>query len=140
MKTIRNVAAGAVLAVAVVACSNPEADVESSFRGYHEALLARDFPAACALNSPEATAKLLATVRTRSIVVGTCEDAFAAIFAEPGAAETADGIARSVQVQDVAVTGDDARITWSASLEGEPRTATNVLRRVDGEWRLMADS
>ena len=35
-----------------------ETTVEKAFRGYHSALVARDFRTACAYNSPEATDKL----------------------------------------------------------------------------------
>ena len=131
-----------MVALALCSCAGAgdRDDVESAFRGYHAALLARDFPAACAVNSPEATERLLASVATQGIEATTCEEAFTAIFSEEGAAATADGIASTVQVQEVAVTGEDATVTWTALLSGELRTATNDLRRVDGRWMLVASS
>lgn len=138
MKTIRIALAVAALAVAVCSCgAGARGDIEQAFRSYQQALLSRDFAAACAVNSPEATAKLLETVATQGIVVGTCEDAFAQIFAEQGPAATFDGIATTVQIQDVTVDGDEASIRWSASINGEPDTGTNVLRRIDGRWLLV---
>lgn len=130
--------AAAALAVAAAGCgAGPEAEVEQSFRDFRAALSARDFPAACAYNTPEATAKLLAAVKTQGITANSCETAFAAAFAEPGAAETADGVSRSLQIKEVAVTGDEATIAWTASLDGEPRPVTDRMRRIDGKWRFV---
>ncbi len=111
--------------------------VEAAFRGYHTALLARDFPAACAATAPDSTAKLVAAVARQGITATTCEDALAAIFAEPGPAATADGVARSVTVQRVTVDGDSATLAWSATLDGENRPSTSTLRRRDGRWQLV---
>ncbi|MCY7341759.1 MAG: nuclear transport factor 2 family protein [Pseudonocardia sp.] len=139
MKRIRTALVGATLAVALGSCAGggAQAQAEKAFRSYYEAQLARDFTAVCAVNAPETTARLLETLATKGVKAPTCEDAFAAIFAEPGAAQTADGIASSVQIQEVAVTGEDAKITWTATLDGVPRTSTNTLRRIDGRWLLV---
>ena len=74
---------------------NAEAGVEKAFRGYHAALLARDFRTACSYNTPEATDKLLVSLRTQGIDAAGCEDAFAAIYAEEGGSATADGVGTS---------------------------------------------
>lgn len=137
-RTLGTALAGAVLAAVLGGCGDSRADVETAFRGYYTALLARDYPAACALTAPESTGKLLASLATQGVTAGTCEEALGAIFAEPGAADTADGIARSVQIKDVVVSGDRATVSWSASLEGAPRDATNGMRRIDGSWRLTS--
>lgn len=139
MTMLRTTVAAAVLAVVLTSCGDsPEVAAEKAFRGYHEALLARDFATACSYNTPDSTAKLLESVRTQSIDATTCEEAFTAIYSEPGPAATADGVSTSVQIQKVAVTGDFATISWSAQLDGQQRPASNTMRRVDGRWLLVA--
>jgi hypothetical protein len=126
------------LAAVTAGCGEPpEASVEQAFRGYHAALLKRDFHTACSYNSPEATARLLQTVRLQDIDARSCEDAFAAIYAEDGPAAAADGIGTSLQIQHVTVTGDDAAIQWSAQIEGEQHPAKAMMHRTDGRWLLM---
>jgi len=123
-----------------VAVPDPAADqqaVETVFHDYYEALLARDFAAACEFNAPETTQQLLANLRSRGITADTCEEALTAVYAIPGAAETVDGIVQGAQVQGVVVTGDNASITWSAEVNGARNTVTSQLRRVDGQWRLV---
>ncbi len=140
MTTIRTALSAVALAAALAACGeSAEAGVEKAFRGYHAALLARDFRTACSYNSPEATAKLLSSLRLQAIDAASCEDGFAAIYAEDGAAAAADGVGRSVQIQGITVNGDDATVSWVAELDGEQRPATNSMRRTDGRWLLVAD-
>ena len=131
-------AAAAVTAVLAGCGDSPEVAAEKAFRGYHAALLARDFRTACSYNTPEATAKLLASLRTQAIDAADCEQAFAAIYAEQGPAAAADGIGNTVQVQGVTVTGDDATVSWSAELDGERRPATAAMHRTDGRWLFVA--
>lgn len=142
----RRTAARAVVPVAVAlllgvltACGNDREDVEKAFRAYHTALLARDFRTACSYNTQEATDKLLVSLRTQGIDAASCEDAFAAIYAEAGSSAAADGVGRTVQVQDVAVDGDTATVSWTAQLDGEPRASRSTMRHVDGEWRFVTD-
>jgi hypothetical protein len=111
--------------------------VETVFHDYYEALLARDFAAACEFNAPETTQQLLANLQSRGITADTCEEALTAVYAIPGAAETVDGIVQGAEVQGVVVTGDNASITWSAEVNGARNTVTSQLRRVDGQWRLV---
>jgi hypothetical protein len=134
------VALAAAAAVAVLAgCGGAEGAVEKAFKGYHSALLARDFAVACSYNAPEATAKLLDSLRSQAIAVSTCEDAFAAIYAEQGGAAQADGVSRSVQIQGITVQGDRATVNWTAELDGEQRPAASTMRELDGHWAFVAD-
>ncbi|WP_214365137.1 hypothetical protein [Pseudonocardia sp. H11422] len=119
------------------AATAAEAGVETAFRGYYQALLARDFVTACALNAPETNQQLLANAAAGGLQANSCEDALTQIYAMPGAAQTSDGIANSVQVEDVTITGDTAVITWSAELQGERRDARNTVRTIEGQWRLV---
>jgi predicted phage gp36 major capsid-like protein len=140
MTTIRTALTAVALTAALAACGeSAEVGVEKAFRGYHTALLARDFRTACSYNSPEATAKLLSSLRLQSIDAATCEDAFTAIYAEGGAADAADGVGRSVQIQGITVNGDDASVSWAAQLDGEQRPATTTMHRTEGRWLLVAD-
>jgi len=139
MSTMRTAVTAAALAAVLAACGeSTEAGVEQAFRGYHAALLARDFRVACTYNTPEATAKLLASLRTQGIEAAGCEDAFAAIYAEAGGSAAADRVGNTVQVQNIAVNGDDATVNWTAELDGEPRPSTSRMHRVDGQWRFVA--
>jgi len=136
---MRTALAALALTAALAACGeSAQAGVEKAFRGYHAALLARDFRTACSYNSPDATDKLLTSLRTQGIGAAGCEDAFAAIYAEAGGSEAADGVGRSVQIQDIAVDGDDATVSWTADLNGEARPAKSTMHRVDGQWQFVA--
>ena len=114
------------------------AEVEGVFRDVSHALLARDFPAVCAVAAPETTEELLAAARARGVPAGTCDEALTAIYATPAAAGIADRVVTNATVQDVAVTGDDATVTWSADIAGGRPTLTTGLRRVDGRWQVTA--
>jgi hypothetical protein len=112
------------------------ADVEGVFRDVSQALLARDFPAVCAVTAPETTEELLAAARARGVPAGTCDEALTAIYATPATARIADRVVTGAAVQDVTVTGDDATVTWSADIAGGRPTLTTGLRRVDGRWQV----
>ena len=117
---------------------DPAEDVTKAFTGYHAALLARDFATACSYNTPEATAKLVSTLRQQAITVSTCPDALAAIYAEDGGAAQADGVSRSVRIDGITVNGDQATIRWSATLDSEQQPSTSMMRRVQGRWEFVA--
>lgn len=104
-----------------------EAAVEQTFRNYNEALLARDFAAACAANAPETSAGLI-----EALGVGSCEEAFGVIYAD-GAGEYLDAVVRSTTIQDIVVTGERATVSWSA----DGHTSESAHRRVDGRWLIL---
>jgi hypothetical protein len=111
------------------------------FEAYYGAVLARDWQTACALSAPETRQALIENLQAQNdVTVGSCEEAFSTIYAVPGAAEIVDEIARTAEIQDITVTGDDAAITWTAQSQGQNPTVTNNLRRVDGDWRLLDTS
>jgi hypothetical protein len=114
------------------------AAVETVFRSYYQALLVRDYATACALNAPETNARLLEDVAAEGTPVATCEEALAAVYAIPGAAPVADAVGATAQVQDVAVAGDQATVSWSFEVQGRRQPVTTTLRRIDGQWRLLA--
>jgi hypothetical protein len=142
MRIIRTAALFTVLGLvpAVLAGCGPsetdEAGVQTVFRAYHAALLARDFPAACALNAPETSAQLVRNVNARGGAAGTCEEALAVVYGGPGA-PVADEVSRTARVDDVAVEGDIAHLTWTFDASGGARTVDTGLRRIDGQWRLL---
>jgi hypothetical protein len=137
---MRTALTAALLTAVLAACGEaPEVAVEKSFRGYHAALLARDFATACSYNSPEATTKLLASLRTQAIEAASCEEAFSTIYAEEGASAAADGVGNSVQIQSITVNGDEATVSWTAELDGEQRPAKTTMRRAEDRWQLVAD-
>jgi hypothetical protein len=115
-----------------------EAVVEAVFRSYYQALMARDFATACALNAPETNAKLVANMAAQGTRAGTCEEALAAVYALPGASLVADGVGNTAQVKDITVDGDTATISWSFETRGRRQPVDTGLRRIDGQWRLLA--
>lgn len=133
------VTAVAALAAVLVGCSGEadEAGVQTVFRSYHAALLARDFVTACALNAPETSEELVRVVNTQGGSAATCEDALSAVYAGPGAV-VADGVSRTARIDDVAVDGDSATLTWTFDAPDGSRTVDTGLRRIDGQWRLLA--
>jgi hypothetical protein len=147
MRTIRQVAAQVVAVVVLAAVlatagcggsgAGDEAAVETVFRSYHAALLARDFATACALNAPETSATLVRNVNAQGGAVTTCEEALGAVYAGPGAA-VADRVSMSAQVEHVTVSGDTASIAWTFDNQGAPEPVASGLRRIDGQWRLLA--
>jgi hypothetical protein len=116
------------------------ADAKDAFIAYYRALQDRDFAAACALNAPETTETLIANVRGSGIDTSSCVDAFTQIYNLPAAATQADEIARSATVEDVAVKGDIATITWSGRVSGKATTTTSKMRLLDGLWRVLDTS
>jgi hypothetical protein len=113
-----------------------EAVVGEVFHRYYALLLDRDFAGACALHAPETTGLLLDGARARGLPAGTCEEALAAVYAEPGTAGTADATARTARLREVRVTGDAATVTWVGELSGERRTVVSGMRRIDGVWKV----
>jgi hypothetical protein len=129
------------VAAAPVSVEADKAAVQDVFRRYYQALLARDWTTACEVNAPETKEALLRNLKQQGgVTAGSCEEAFSRIYDNPAAAQIADEIAKSAQVTDVTVTGDQATITWNAQVQGQRPTVTNGLRRVDGAWRLLDTS
>jgi hypothetical protein len=139
MTPLRTTLAVAALAAALAGCGqSAEEAVTEAVRSYHTALLARDFSTACSYNTPEATTKLITSLQLQAINVATCEDAFAAIYAEDGPAAQADGVSRTVQIQGITVNGNQATVRWTAQLDGEQSPSSSAMRRVDGRWEFVA--
>jgi endonuclease III len=114
-----------------------EAAVETVFRSYHAALLARDYVTACSLNAPETSAELVRNVAAQGVGVRTCEEALAAVYGGPGA-PVADQVSRTAKVEGVEVSDDTATLTWTFDDQGAARAVDTGLRRIDGQWRLLA--
>ncbi|GAA3229994.1 hypothetical protein GCM10017691_22560 [Pseudonocardia petroleophila] len=117
------------------------AAIEQVFADYNAALLARDFAASCALTAPEAVQQLIDAVAAQGARAGTCEEAFAAVYAVPEAAAPLDSAARTAEIQDVAVDGDTASVTFSGEANGRRvEGLVNRMQRIDGRWRLLGSS
>lgn len=136
----------AALALTLASCGDgagggatgDEAAVETIFRSYHQALLARDFATACVLNAPETSAELIRNANARGGQATTCEQALTAVYASPGAGAVADGVSNSAEVRDVVVTGDSAVVSWTFDNQGRPEPVDTGVRLIDGQWRLLA--
>ena len=141
VKPLRVVLVAAALAAGAVACgADAKAEITETSQGYHTAVLARDYPAVCAYNAPEATERLLASVAREGVRADTCEEALAAVFEQSGGAETADGVARTAEIDEISVDGDRATVRWTATIEGTPTPTSWGMRRIDGAWKLVPAS
>ncbi|MDN5930664.1 MAG: hypothetical protein L0I24_06325 [Pseudonocardia sp.] len=118
------------------AVGTEEAAVEAALRAYQQAIATGDWPIACTLNAPETSAALVAAVQAGGGQVGTCEEALAAVFGQPGAAETAVEAAGTTVVEDVTVEGLNATISWTSMRQGQPRSDAATMQLIDGQWRL----
>ncbi len=114
-----------------------QAAVETVFHSYHQALLARDFATACALNAAETSAELVRNVAAQGGPAGTCEQALTTVYTPPDAAAMADRVSTSAQVRQVHVIGDTATVSWTFDNQGHPEPVDTGLRRIDGQWRLL---
>lgn len=114
-----------------------EASVEAALREYQAAIAGGDFATACARNAPETSAQLIELVNAQGAAIATCEEAFALVFAQPGAFEAARESADTTTVDDVTVEGETAIISWTSQVQGEPSTVRNTLRAVDGQWLIV---
>ncbi|CAA9438347.1 MAG: hypothetical protein AVDCRST_MAG66-3776 [uncultured Pseudonocardia sp.] len=128
-------------AAPTTATPDPAADeeaVEASFNEYNAALAAEDFGRACALNAPESIETMLDAIEQQAGQRPTdCVEALEGLYSNPATAEQVDAIATTTEIEEVAVTGDEAEVTWSADVQGQRPTVTSDLRRVDGNWLLV---
>ncbi|QJY48626.1 hypothetical protein [Pseudonocardia broussonetiae] len=113
-----------------------EAAVAAALGAYQTALATQDWPTACSLTAPETSVQLVAAVQGGGGQVVTCEEALAAVFGQPGAADTAIEAVTSTRVQDVTITGLNATIRWTSERQGQERTDGAALQFIDGQWRL----
>jgi hypothetical protein len=118
------------------AVGTEEAAVEAALRAYQQAIATGDWPIACSLNAPEASVALVVAVQAGGGQVGTCEEALAAVFGQPGAAETAVEAAGSTVVEDVTVEGLNATVSWTSVRQGQTRSDAATMQLIDGQWRL----
>lgn len=118
------------------AVGSEEALVEAALRDYQNALATGDFVRACLLNSPESSVALITAVQAGGGQVGTCEEALAAVFTQPGAAAAAAEAAASTTVDDIVIDGLNATVSWTSMRQGQARTDGARLQVIDGAWRL----
>ncbi|MBW0102395.1 nuclear transport factor 2 family protein [Pseudonocardia sp. KRD291] len=110
--------------------------VRATFTGYAQALLARDFPGACAALTDQAAKALVDDVNTKNIPARTCDQAYAALYVTE-AATTLDESNRTVRVTDVTVDGDAATLTYTGSVKGRALPPQTVrAQQVGGRWRI----
>jgi hypothetical protein len=120
-----------------------EQGVKDMFDDYRAALVDRDWDRACSHLAPETTAKLKSNIKQLGVTnpPSECEELmgrlYAAIDKDPNAKKTIDDIAKTAKVTDVKVTGDEARVSWSAKVNGQDTPVTQSARMIDGEWKLI---
>lgn len=110
--------------------------VRTTFTGYAQALLTRDFPGACSRLTDDAAKALVADLNTKNIPARTCDQAYAALYATD-AAKTLDESNRTVQVTGVTVEGATATLTYTGMVKGKALPPQTVgLQQVAGSWRI----
>jgi hypothetical protein len=122
------------------ALTGADAEVQAAFLDYNQALGARDFARACSHSAPETSQKLVEALKAQRMSVGTCEEAFSAVLSVPGGTEATDEVVTSLHVDGVTVTGDTATIAWTAKSKGQPKSTKTNMRRINGEWKLLASA
>ncbi len=129
--------------VATQSAADAETEVRAAFDGYNAALLERDFSGACEHLSPETTTKLQAKVKEAGMsnAPEECELLLGAIYQatdqDPKRKKLLDEVAKTAKVNGVVVTGDEAVIDWTATLQGEKTPVSQTARRIEGEWKLV---
>lgn len=149
MRRMQIVLVGVAVAAGVAGCSSAPTGsnaagsdvtaVENVFHNHNQALLSRDFATACSLDAPATNTALEKRAASGGGAATTsCPEALSKIYAIPGAATVADGIAKSAKIDNVKVNGDTATVTWTVSSNGRQSTTTTDMRRVDGQWRVLS--
>lgn len=118
--------------------SSPEAGaVRAAFTGYTGALLARDFTGACSALTDQAAQALVADINAKNIPARSCDQAYAALYAVPEAAQKLDESNRTVQITDVTVDGATANLTYTGTVAGRP-IPQQTIRAEQGPagWRI----
>ena len=129
--------------VATQSAADTEAEIRAAFDAYNAALLERDFPGACERLAPETTTKLQAKVKEAGMsnAPEECELLLGAIYQatdqDPKRKKLLDEVAKTAKVNGIVVTGDQAVIDWTATLQGEQTPVKQTVRRIDGEWKLV---
>jgi predicted lipid-binding transport protein (Tim44 family) len=114
------------------------AAVEKTYADFNAALVARDFATACSLTDPAANDALVKALTAQGVKVTTCEEAFKAVYAVPAAAAQLDEATKTTGIDDVAIAGDVATVTYRVSQNGQVKTGlTKKLQRFGGQWKLL---
>jgi hypothetical protein len=120
-----------------------EAEIRETFDDYNKALAERDFDAACDGLSPETTAKLRENVKKLGVTAppDDCGELLGKVYEtidkDPAQKKLIDEIAKSAEIDKITVTGDTAKIDWSAMANGQKTPISQTARRIDGEWKLV---
>lgn len=120
-----------------------EAEIRETFDSYNDALADRDFDTACDGLAPETTAKLRENVKKLGVTdpPEDCgellETVYETIDKDPAQKKLIDEIARSAEIDKITVTGEEAKIDWSAMANGQKTPISQTARRIDGEWKLV---
>jgi hypothetical protein len=114
------------------------ARIQASFDTYNIALAKGDFAIACTRLAPETIAKA-----TREAGVADCAAALRKLYAKSGkeAGKQLHDIATSAQIQRLDYDSPTVvTIRWLASVRGHPYDASQQMRRIGAQWKLVDTS
>ena len=120
-----------------------EDEVREMFADYTKALGDRDWDEACDNLAPETTEKLQSNIKQLGVTNPPTEctelmdQLYDTIDKDPTAKKTIDDITQSAKVDKVTITGEQASISWSATVNGQKTPVTQSARIIDGEWKLI---
>ena len=103
----------------------------------------RDFDKACDGLAPETTAKLRENVKKLGVTdpPEDCGELLENRLQDdrqgPRAEEADRRDRQAAEIDKVTVTGDTAKIDWSATANGQKTPISQTARRIDGEWKLV---
>lgn len=117
----------------------PRERIEAMFELYNGALVKRDYATACALLAPESVDSLLEKLKQAGREADSCEDGFKTAYGSAPESETKvlDEVARTARVRKITVSGQTAKIEWSAEANGRTFGITHGARQVGADWKLV---
>ena len=128
---------------ATESAADAEAGVRDAFVTYNSALANRDYDGACERLAPETVTKLRSNVVKAGLkdapkdCAGLLEAIYTATDQDATQKKTLDEVVNTAEIDKVTVTGDNAVIDWSATVQGKKTQVTQSARRIDGEWKLI---
>lgn len=119
---------------AALSHGSTQARIRASFDTYYIALARGEFTVACGRLAPETVAKA-----TREAGAGNCTQALRELYSKSGkiAHRQLHDIATTAEIQRIDYDSSSATITWLASVRGHPYDATQQMRRIGAQWKLV---
>lgn len=138
---MRRLVVAALTLAALAGCgSSDSSDIEGVFKAYTGALGRGDYAGGCPYLAPETVTKLRTNLqKLTGRAPGGCEDAMRTLYGKLDDQERGrmQGVARSMRIEKIDVSGDAAVIDWSSRYDGRRVEISQSARRIGGDWKLV---